>query len=100
VEDNVATWQYKHAWFYTYQEHRTLKSPITHSRLNVDGTEFEDTNAWSMLDHLGAEGWELLAVTPWVDSRPGSFAQNVFAVDPVNVVHTKGFYLWFKRPAS
>ena len=90
-------WQYRHAWFYSYQQTQLLKAPIPHSRLNIEGKEYEDGNAWAMLDHLGSEGWELFAITPWVDSRPGSFAQLVLFSDPVSSVHTKGFYLWFKR---
>ena len=89
MEDGMPNWQYRRAWFYTYQETRRLKAAIPHSRLNIDGKEFEDENVSVMLDHLGGEGWELVAVTPWVDSRQGSFAEQVIFSDPVNIVHTK-----------
>jgi len=97
-------WEYMQGWYYSKKVQKKgvrgglLGQTKSIPRLRIQGQTVKGDDVEWLLNRLGGKGWELFQVTPWIDSRPGHWSQQVIAVDPINKVHTKGFFLWFKRP--
>ena len=93
-------WEYLQGWYYSYMKSsgKLGRAPVPIDRFRIEDKEYEGENIPLQLNYLGKQGWELIEVTPWVDSRPEPLSTFMVTGDIENKTHTKGFFFWFKRP--
>ena len=91
-------WEYLQGWYFTHGKSSGVLGRVSYSdRLKVKDKVYSGENIHLKLNDLGKQGWELIQMTPWVDSRPGSLSTFMVTGDVEHKTHTKGFFMWFKR---
>ncbi|MDQ3704922.1 MAG: DUF4177 domain-containing protein [Chloroflexota bacterium] len=81
-------WEYKS--LVVYKDSKTKKWGF-----NLNKVYHLASDLVTIMNQLGAEGWEMTGIVPFVDTEQGGAFQG-----NLTFVYTSGYNIYFKRPVS